>query len=263
MEELKLFSNPKFQVRIVMRESIPWFVAKDVSTCIGHSDTSAMCKLCREKDKFVASARDFNSDDLSESGNSRITLVSESGLYRILAKCNLPKCEPFESWVFDEVLPEIRKTGSYGKQTQIPSYMIEDLETRAIAWAEEHKQARLALEAKEAEVKSLQAEKDVLRQEYMSNKDFCNSLIAQGLATQTNGKKYALETLRGKLSPILQEISHRYGYSISEEKVVVEGVERATPFYHKDVCAMIKAVVSPKWLRTPDTALITDTVLCR
>ena len=69
-----------------------------------------MCELCRDKDKVVASARDFDSDDLSESGNSRITLISESGLYRILAKCNLPKCEPFESWVFDEVLPSIRKT---------------------------------------------------------------------------------------------------------------------------------------------------------
>lgn len=263
MEELKLFSNPDFQVRIVMRESEPWFVAKDVASCIGHKDVTTMCRMCRDRDKVVVRPEDLTSADLADVRNREYTLISESGLYRILAKCNLPKCEPFESWVFDEVLPEIRKTGSYGKQPQIPSYMIEDLETRAIAWAEEHKQARLALEAKEAEVKSLQAEKDVLRQEYMSNKDFCNSLIAQGLATQTNGKKYALETLRGKLSPILQEISHRYGYSISEEKVVVEGVERATPFYHKDVCAMIKAVVSPKWLRTPDTALITDTVLCR
>ena len=46
-----------------------------------------------------------------------VVLISESGLYRILAKCNLPKCEPFESWVFDEVLPSIRKTGGYGIRT--------------------------------------------------------------------------------------------------------------------------------------------------
>ena len=111
---IKLFENPLFKARVIMRCSDPWFVAKDVATCIEHSDTSAMCKLCRDKDKVVASARDFDSDDLSESGNSRITLISESGLYRILAKCNLPKCEPFESWVFDEVLPSIRKTGGYG-----------------------------------------------------------------------------------------------------------------------------------------------------
>lgn len=121
---LQLFQNAGFKVRVVMRDGEPWFVAKDVATCIEHSDTSAMCKLCRDKDKVVASARDFDSDDLSESGNSRITLISESGLYRILAKCNLPKCEPFESWVFDEVLPSIRKTGSYSvNQTQHQSMM--------------------------------------------------------------------------------------------------------------------------------------------
>ena len=44
-------------------------------------------------------------------------MISEEGLYRIFAKCNLPKCEPFESWVFDEVLPSIRKTGGYGIRT--------------------------------------------------------------------------------------------------------------------------------------------------
>ena len=110
---IKLFENPLFKVRVVMRCSDPWFVAKDVATCIEHSDTSAMCKLCRDKDKVVVRANDLTSDDLSDVKNREYTLISESGLYRILAKCNLPKCEPFESWVFDEVLPSIRKTGSY------------------------------------------------------------------------------------------------------------------------------------------------------
>ena len=73
----------------------PWFVAKDVATCIEHSDTSAMCKLCREKDKVVVRANDLTSDDLSDVKNREYTLISESGLYRILAKCNLPKCEPW------------------------------------------------------------------------------------------------------------------------------------------------------------------------
>ena len=50
--------------------------------------------------------------------------------------------------------------------------MLASEEERAIAWAEEHRQARLALEAKEREIKSLQAQKDVLRQDYMSLKGF-------------------------------------------------------------------------------------------
>ena len=53
------------------------------------------CKLCREKDKAVVRPSDLTSDDLSDVKNREYTLISESGLYRILAKCNLPKCEPW------------------------------------------------------------------------------------------------------------------------------------------------------------------------
>ena len=114
---LKLFENPQFRVRVIMRCSDPWFVAKDVATCIEHKDVTTMCKLCHDKDKVVVRANDLTSADLADVKNREYTLISESGLYRILAKCNLPKCEPFESWVFDEVLPSIRKTGGYGIRT--------------------------------------------------------------------------------------------------------------------------------------------------
>ena len=123
---LKLFENPLFKVRVIIRCSEPWFVAKDVATCIEHSNVTKMCELCRDKDKVTI----IDSKEIGVINESLITqqtfskntpnvvLISESGLYRILAKCNLPKCEPFESWVFDEVLPSIRKTGSYSVQAQ-------------------------------------------------------------------------------------------------------------------------------------------------
>ena len=118
MNEMQSFTSERFgQVRIVDRDGEPWFVAKDVAACIDYKDPSTMVRLCRENDIYVACASYFDSADLAESGNSRITLISESGLYRIFAKCNLPKCEPFENWVFDEVLPSIRKTGGYGIRT--------------------------------------------------------------------------------------------------------------------------------------------------
>ena len=111
---LQLFTDKGFRVRVIMRCSDPWFVAKDVADCIEHSNVTKMCELCRDKDKFVADVEELKTNDLLVSGNRGLTCISESGLYRILAKCNLPKCEPFESWVFDEVLPSIRKTGGYG-----------------------------------------------------------------------------------------------------------------------------------------------------
>ena len=161
---------------------------------------------------------------------------------------------------FSDILSEVETTGKYEAHPTVPSYMLESEEERAIAWAEEHKQARLALEAKEREIKSLQAQKDVLMQDYMSLKGFCNGLIAKGLAVQTNGKPYVIGTLRTKLSPILQTVSAKFRYSISEETVVVDGVERKTPYYHKDVCKMVENVITPQWLRCPDVSIITDEI---
>ena len=114
---LQLFQDAGFKIRVIMRCSEPWFVAKDVASCIEHSNVTKMCELCRDKDKVVVRPSDLTSNDLVDVKNREYTLISESGLYRVLAKCNLPKCEPFESWVFDEVLPSIRKTGGYGIRT--------------------------------------------------------------------------------------------------------------------------------------------------
>ena len=94
---LQMFSNPLFNVRIVIRDNKPWFVAKDVAECIGHSNVTKMCELCKGKDKTVIGMGEFETNGLLVSNMVReLTCVSESGLYRILGKCNLPKCEQFE-----------------------------------------------------------------------------------------------------------------------------------------------------------------------
>ena len=124
---MQLFQNAGFKIRVIMRDGEPWFVAKDVAACIEHSNVSKMCDLCRDKDIAIVNGKEYSNDLLEYSegrGNPNITVISEYGLYRIFAKCNLPKCEPFESWVFDEVLPSIRKTGGYSvNQTQQQSMM--------------------------------------------------------------------------------------------------------------------------------------------
>ena len=122
---LQLFQDAGFKIRVIMRCSEPWFVAKDVASCIEHSNVTKMCELCRDKDKVtITDSKEIgviNESLITQQTFSKntpnVVLISESGLYRILAKCNLPKCEPFESWVFDEVLPSIRKTGGYGIHT--------------------------------------------------------------------------------------------------------------------------------------------------
>ena len=202
---LQLFADKGFKIRVIMRCSEPWFVAKDVATCIEHKDVTTMCRLCRDKDKVVVNYAELkHSADLaecfSEQQSPNLTLISESGLYRILAKCNLPKCEPFESWVFDEVLPSIRKTGSYGtskisRKDQLFLAIIhsESEEERAGALkelAEIHKQ----------EVKALTAERDEAvrtKTQYQSNLAAQMSGRVGGLTTALNRVRLENNRLKG------------------------------------------------------------------
>lgn len=149
---LEQFQNERFgTVRIVVRENEPWFVAKDVAACIEHSNVTKMCELCRDKDKIVIGVDEIAANDLLVSNMTReLTCISESGLYRILAKCNLPKCEPFESWVFDEVLPSIRKTGKYS--LSLPNFS--DPAEAAIAWAKEYREKQAAIAERDRAIRT-------------------------------------------------------------------------------------------------------------
>ena len=202
-KSIQLFADKGFKVRVIMRCSDPWFVAKDVATCIEHKDVTTMCRVCRDRDMAVINGKEYSADlaEYSESrGNPNLTVISESGLYRILAKCNLPKCEPFESWVFDEVLPSIRKTGSYG-MSQISR---KDQLFLAIIHSESEEERAGALkeleEINKQEVKALTAERDEAvrtKTQYQSNLAAQMSGRVGGLTTALNRVKLENNRLKG------------------------------------------------------------------
>ena len=202
---LQLFADKGFKIRVIMRCSDPWFVAKDVATCIEHKDVTTMCRVCRDKDKVVVNYAELkHSADLaecfSEQQSPNLTLISESGLYRILAKCNLPKCEPFESWVFEEVLPSIRKTGSYGTS----KISRKDQLLLAIIHSESEEECAGALkelaEIHKQEVKALTAERDEAvrtKTQYQSNLAAQMSGRVGGLTTALNRVRLENNRLKG------------------------------------------------------------------
>ena len=108
MEQLKIFENEEFgQVRTINIDGEPWFVGKDVAKILGYKDTSdAMRRHVDDEDKLT---RCF-----TDSGQSReMYVINESGLYSLILSSKLPTAKRFKRWVTSEVLPAIRKTGTY------------------------------------------------------------------------------------------------------------------------------------------------------
>lgn len=135
--EIKVFENTEFgSVRGIEINGEPWLVGKDVAKILGYSNTrDAISKHVDDEDKGVAKC-----DTLG--GVQDLTIINESGLYSLILSSKLPKAKRFKHWITSEVLPSIRKTGSYSIQQKVDSYMIEDSIARAKRWIEEEEERR-------------------------------------------------------------------------------------------------------------------------
>lgn len=104
-----IFENEKFgSVRTMTIDNEPWFVGKDVAECLDYKNPrQAIITNVDEDDKGVHSI-----DTLG--GIQKMTIINESGLYSLILLSHLKKAKEFKHWVTSEVLPSIRKTGSYG-----------------------------------------------------------------------------------------------------------------------------------------------------
>lgn len=108
MNGLQIFENSEFgEIRMAEIDGKPYFVATDVATALGYTNPR---KAVNDHCKGVTKR-----DTPTSSGVQSMSYINEGDLYRLIMKSKLPSAEKFESWVMDEVLPQIRKTGSYNK----------------------------------------------------------------------------------------------------------------------------------------------------
>nr|DAW62260.1 MAG TPA: repressor domain protein [Caudoviricetes sp.] len=108
MNSLQIFNSEEFgEIRTIEIDGKPYFVGTDVAKALGYSNPrKAILDHCKGVTKR---------DTPTSSGVQSMSYINEGDLYRLIMKSKLPSAEKFESWVMDEVLPEIRKTGSYQK----------------------------------------------------------------------------------------------------------------------------------------------------
>ncbi|MDY5177290.1 phage antirepressor KilAC domain-containing protein [Lactococcus lactis] len=107
MNELQNFNFNNLPVRTVLINDEPWFVGKDVAIAIGYKNFRDALKS-HVKDKYKRESR-----ITTPSGVQTVTVISEPGLYQLAGESKLPSAEPFQDWVYEEVLPTIRKHGAY------------------------------------------------------------------------------------------------------------------------------------------------------
>lgn len=108
MNKLQIFNSGEFgEIRTIEIDGKPYFVGTDVAKALGYNNPrDAVSRHCKGVVKR---------DTPTSSGIQSMSYINEGDLYRLIMKSKLPSAEKFESWVMDEVLPTIRKAGSYQK----------------------------------------------------------------------------------------------------------------------------------------------------
>ena len=119
-ENLLLFKyeeNDSFSdIRSIEIDGELWFVGADIATALGYKNThSALTSHCKVKGIVIH-------DTPTKSGMQKMVLISEANVYRLVVKSQLPTAEKFEAWIFETVIPQIRKQGYYKSPELLPTY---------------------------------------------------------------------------------------------------------------------------------------------
>lgn len=130
MDNLQLFNFEGNKLRSLLIDEVPYFVAKDATRVLGYKNTTqALNDRVDDEDKIskLVNESQISENDNFVNGSQRmvnVDLINESGLYSLILSSKMPNAKRFKHWVTSEVLPSIRKTGSY----QVPQTPEEKLQ---------------------------------------------------------------------------------------------------------------------------------------
>lgn len=157
--DIQIFENPNFgKIRSITINGEPWFVAKDICDILDITNVTQVMQRLEDDERSML--------NIGRQGMANV--INEYGLYSIILASRKKEAKDFKRWVTHEVIPAIRKTGSYSLAT--PSYQIEDPIKRAERWIEEEKK-RQRLEAENVK-------KQKLLDEQQPKVDFADTISA-------------------------------------------------------------------------------------
>lgn len=106
MNAMQIFHYENNEVRTILKDGEPWWVLADVCQVLEHTNSRMVAERLDEDEKGV-------SQIYTPGGNQNMTIINESGLYKVILRSDKPEAKKFTRWVTHEVLPAIRKTGQY------------------------------------------------------------------------------------------------------------------------------------------------------
>lgn len=212
MSNLTVFNNEEFgEIRTVQINEDVWFVGKDVAQALGYSDTAdAIRTHVDEEDKHHVKVGEIPTLKTSNYG---AYLINESGVYALVFGSKLESAKKFKHWITSEVLPQIRKTGSYGV-AKTPTEML-------VLMAQElDKQSKAVFEVKE-DVKRLESKIMTVPNEYYTVAGYAN----------LKGKRIDV-TRANQIGRYAANLSRKWGYEIGHVSDARYGTVNS---YHMDI----------------------------
>ena len=235
--DILTFNNSEFgEIRTVQEDDKVLFCGADIAKALGYADTAKAIKLhCKEDGWAICPVID------SMGREQQAKFITEGNVYRLIAHSKLPGAERFERWVFDEVLPSIRKNGAYMTDDVLeqaltsPDFLIE-LATRLKA--EKAKNAQLTVSNQIMQPKAdyfdmlvdrnlLTGIRDTAKELGVRQNDFVRFLLDKG---------YLFRTKKGKLRPyaayvdsglfeLKEFVNDKTGYTDAQTMITPKGKE--------------------------------------
>lgn len=256
---VKCFSNSDLRVNLttILIDMEPWFIAKEVATILGYDDTTrAINRNVDEEDQKLLSCNECkllfgevtetieNSDnfrgDINNTPENSIKInnfgmkfINESGLYSLIMSSKKPEARVFKRWVTSEVLPSIRKTGSYNVQKQVPQTYLEALKA-LVASEEEKEQLKLTNETLTSELTNAceQRDKAIRERGYINDKRTATLMSQEGIRARKINK------LENELSDTIEKLTDTTE-KLDQAKVELE-LAKSSMFTNKRVCEMLR-----------------------
>ena len=132
MSKIQEFFNEKFgTVRTITIDGVVYFVGIDIAKSLGYSNAAkAVSTHCKKAIKSDIDVSSQNGNAHKARKSQEMLVITKSDIYRLIVRSKLESADEFESWIFDEIMPTIEKTGAYieeGREQEMVNYYFSNL----------------------------------------------------------------------------------------------------------------------------------------